>query len=317
MAIGLGKKGLLDTYNWQTILFMTCVWTLGSAVLILLSEKISKFEMGNGVSYILLLNILSSFPFDVFRVQERLVNRENAFASVLFMIIAGVVFLLFIAVAVFLNLSEKRIPIKFSRKSISGGNNDHLPVPLNVCNVMPIIFTGSIFSMISILAAFSKSTILVTITRYLTQSNWFDIKNPIYTIGTILYVILVFFFANFYLDIAFNSDEIAYRLKQQGATVPGIRPGNPTSEYLRKNAKEMKTIGTVIVLILVLGSTLLCNVLNIGVLSIGGTSILIVVNVIIESSKKLKTVAQSVKSTSYYSRNKKGSLFRSKGVKNV
>ena len=193
-----------------------------------------------------------------------------------------------------------------------------MPISLNICNVMPVIFTGSIISMVNIAATFSSNQILLTISKYLSPNNWFITGSLKYTLGCIVYILLAYFFANFYLDIAFNATEIAQRLKAQGATIPGIRPGKPTSEFLHTNAFEMMVLGTGLMLCIVLGASLVCNIFGIGVLSIGGTSILICVNVIIETYKKIKTAAQSVRVQSYYKKkNSRKSLFQMKGVYNV
>ena len=172
--------------------------------------------------------------------------------------------------------------------------------------------------MVNIAATFSSNQILLTISKYLSPNNWFITGSLKYTLGCIVYILLAYFFANFYLDIAFNATEIAQRLKAQGATIPGIRPGKPTSEFLHTNAFEMMVLGTGLMLCIVLGASLVCNIFGIGVLSIGGTSILICVNVIIETYKKIKTAAQSVRVQSYYKKkNSRKTLFQMKGVYNV
>lgn len=317
MAIGFGSRGLLNPYTWWMVLIATCIWTLGASILIILGEKITKLELGNGISYILLFNILSTFPGDMFVIYERF-SYDSAPAVTTFKLLLAVsVFMIFLAGCIYLNLSEKRIEIRFSRKSTINEQSNDLPISLNICNVMPVIFTGSIISMVSIAATFSSNQMLLTIAQYLSPNNWFIAGNLKYSIGCIVYILLSYFFANFYLDIAFNATEIAQRLKTQGATIPGIRPGKPTSEYLHANAFEMMILGTGLMLCIVLGASLVCNIFGIGVLSIGGTSILICVNVIIETYKKLKTAAQSVKVRTYYKKRNKKSLFQMKGVYHV
>jgi len=318
MAVGFGMKGLFITYSLQSVLLATCVWTMGSAILIILSEKITKLDMGNGVSYVLMLNILSALSTDVIVVFERLCINNTMFQIVVCISIVVFAFALLVAVSVFLNVSEKRIAIKFSRKRANEEIVDYLPIPMNICNVMPVIFTGSILGLLSLLSVLTNNNILRTISTYLTQTNWFQLHNLQYTIGVFVYIALVFYFAHFYLDVTFNSDEIAYRLKQQGATIPGIRPGITTAEYLKENANKIMIFGNIIVLAIVLGTVFVCNILNIGILSVGGTSMLIVTNVVIDNYKKIKVTAQSIKSSSYVRTNKKqSSLFRVKGVRHA
>jgi len=318
MAIGFGSRGLLNPYTWWMVLIATSIWTLGASILIIMGEKITKLELGNGISYILLFNILSTFPNDLFVIYERFSYNSKPVTVVFKLTLAIMVFMTFLAGCIYLNLSEKRIQIRFSRKSINNEQGKDLPISLNICNVMPVIFTGSIISMVNIAATFSSNQTLLTISKYLSPNNWFITGSLKYTLGCIVYILLAYFFANFYLDIAFNATEIAQRLKAQGATIPGIRPGKATSEFLHTNAFEMMVLGTGLMLCIVLGASLVCNIFGIGVLSIGGTSILICVNVIIETYKKIKTAAQSVRVQSYYKKkNSKKSLFQMKGVYNV
>lgn len=318
MAVGLGSKGLLNPYTWWMVLIATCIWTLGATILIIMGEKITKLDLGNGISFILLFNILSTFPGDLMVVYERFSYDSKPVVIALKLFWAIAVFMVFLAGCIYLNLSEKRIQIRFSRKNINNEQGKDLPISLNICNVMPVIFTGSIISMVNIAATFSSNQILLTISKYLSPNNWFITGSLKYTLGCIVYILLAYFFANFYLDIAFNATEIAQRLKAQGATIPGIRPGKPTSEFLHTNAFEMMVLGTGLMLCIVLGASLVCNIFGIGVLSIGGTSILICVNVIIETYKKIKTAAQSVRVQSYYKKkNNRKSLFQMKGVYNV
>lgn len=318
MAIGFGSRGLLNPYTWWMVLVATSIWTLGASILIIMGEKITKLELGNGISYILLFNILSTFQNDLFVIYERFSYDSKPAAVAFKLALAVMIFMIFLAGCIYLNLSEKRIQIRFSRKNINSEQGKELPISLNICNVMPVIFTGSIISMVNIAATFSSNQILLTIARYLSPNNWFITGNLKYTLGCIVYILLAYFFANFYLDIAFNATEIAERLKSQGATVPGIRPGKPTAEYLHTNAFEMMVLGTGLMLAIVLGASFVCNIFGIGVLSIGGTSILICVNVIIETFKKLKTTAQSIRARSYYKKkSNRKSLFQMKGVYHV
>lgn len=318
MAIGFGSRGLLNPYTWWMILIATFIWTAGATILIILGERITKMDIGNGISYILLFNILSTFPGDLFVIYKRFSADSVPAALTLKLILAGIVFWVFLAGCIFLNLSEKRVQIRFSRKNISGEQGRTFPISLNICNVMPVIFTSSIISMITIAATFTSNNMLISVAKYLTPTNWFLSGNFKYSLGCLVYIGLAYFFANFYLDIAFNATEIAQRLKTQGATIPGIRPGKPTAEYLRMNAFEMMLFGTGLMLLIVLGASLIYNLCGIGVLSIGGTSILICVNVIIETHKKLKTAAQSARNQSYYRKNDaRKSLFQVKGAYHV
>lgn len=317
MAIGFGSKGLLTPYSWWMVLIATAIWTVGTTLLIFIGEKITKLEFGNGISYILLFNILASFSNDLSVLYQHFIYGNRVVFAIINILIAVFIFALLLAACIYLNLCEKRVPICFSKKMVGNAGSQELPVPLNICNVMPIIFAGSIVSLPAFISVLVDNEVIKTMTMYLSQANWFNPSNLKYSIGCIVYVLLTYFFASFYLCISFNTTEIAQNLKTQGATIPEIRPGQPTIEYLDKIAHKMVWFGTTFMLVIVLVVLLLCNMSGIGMLSIGGTSILICTNVIIESHKKLKTTAQSVESQSYYRRktSRSTSLFVTKGDK--
>lgn len=317
LSIGLGNKGLLEPYTWWMVICSTAIWTAGATVLIFIGEKITKLELGNGISYILLLNILSTFPGDILTLYERFINGQSlpkaaVSAAILFAVIS-----VLIVICILLNTTETAIPMSFSRKMEGVSKKQELPIPLNICSVMPIIFTGSIFSIPTMIAQFFPgATLFKVISPFTNQSQWFNPDNIIHTAGCVPYILLTFFFASFYLEISFNTNELAQNLKSQGATVNGIRPGKPTAEYLHVVASRMAKIGTTIVIAIILTSVGLCNMSGLAMLSIGGTSMLICVNIIIESSKKLKTASISVKNRSRYMKtSRKNRLFIGKGVK--
>ena len=165
-----------------------------------------------------------------------------------------------------------------------------------------------------LLSAFLKNvTWLSEVAKYLNQNYWFNKSDIKYTLGVLVYIVLTYCFTYFYLNINFNVIEIAKNLKQQGAMIPGVRPGKATQDYLEKISTKIAMLGTTYMLLIILISNAICNLNGLGILSIGGTSILICVSVVIESSKILKTAIQSAKSRSYYT-NKKGAAFKLFGV---
>lgn len=301
MTIGFGRRGLLNPYTWWMVILMTGVWTLGAATLMFIGNRITKLELGNGISYILVCNILSTFPRDIQAVYEVFIaNHAFAYKILNSVIVTG--FLLIVIIAcIILSVSEKRIPITFSGKMAGRSGKQGLPIPLNTCGVMPVIFAGSLMSMPILISNFLPNvTWLSEVAKYLNQSQWFNGASPKYTAGVILYLALNYFFASFYLDINFNTIEIAQNLKQQGAVIPGIRPGKPTSDYLYNIAFKVAMIGVTCTVAIILLSNIACVLSGLGILSIGGTSILICVNVIIESSKTIKGAVQSARSKSCY-----------------
>ena len=294
-AIGFGKQGLLNPFNIQTIILSTLIWTIGSGILIFIGEKITKLNLGNGISYILLFNILSTFPNDVFSLKEVFIDGKILAVKLLNIFIILIIFFLLISACVFLSTTEKRIPMTFSRRIGNFENKNYLPIPLNTCGVMPIIFSSSIMSLPMIINIFINNDILSKINNYLNQSNWFNLSNLKYSFGIIIYIGLTYLFTSFYLDINFNVIEISKNLKTQGATISGIRQGNPTTEYLRKITRKLAFIGTTISLLIIISIMILTHSFGISSLSIGGTSILICVSIVLESKKAIQTEIHNAK----------------------
>lgn len=311
MAIGFGTQGLLEPYTWWMVLIMTAIWTSGAAILMVIGNRITKMDIGNGISYILLCNILSTFPSDLLSVYQVFVINRPIGYQVLNSLFAASGLIVLIIACIILSASVRKIPMTFSGKMDGRSPRQDLPVQLNLCGVIPVIFTSSIMSMPILLSSFMHDVEwLAKISRYLNQQNWFNPDSMKYTIGVVPYVLLTYFFTSFYLNVNFNAIEIANNLKQQGAVIPGIRPGKPTQEYIEKIAIRMAMLGATCTLGIILITCAVCNLSGLGALSIGGTSILICVSVIIESSKIFKTAIQSSKSRSFYKKQKgEASLF--------
>ena len=313
MAIGFGSRGLLNPYTWWMVVIMTVVWTAGAGVLMLIGNMITKLELGNGISYILVCNILSTFPGDLFTLYEVLMNGKIIPVQIVIGVIVIAVFAVLVYACVILSTSEHRIKMTFSGKMNGISNKQDLPIPLNTCGVMPIIFSGSIMSLPSLAATFFPNVKWLTVvSRFLNQTYWFRMDSFYYTFGILLYIALTYYFTSFYLEVNFNPTEMANNLKAQSATIPGIRPGKPTSDYIQKVSSKVAMVGTTLMLAIIVLMMIVCNLTNVGTLSIGGTSILICVSVIIESSKSIKTAMQTYRSK-YYER--KGSAFKLLGAK--
>ena len=309
LAIGFGKQGMLRPFTWYTVLLCVFIWTIGSGILIYIGEKITKFNLGNGIS--------SVFPNDILSLKEVFIDNKIPAVQILNGTVISVILIILIFSCIFLSTTEKRIPMIFSRKVNGFTNKNYLPIPLNTCGVMPIIFSSSVMSLPIIIGMFINNNILTTINQYFNQSNWFDFNNLKYTLGAIVYIGLTYLFTLFYLEINFNVYEISQNLKMQGATIAGIRQGNPTSEYLGKITKKLALTGTTISLLIIISIMVLTHSFGISSLSIGGTSILICVAIILESKKAIQTEFDSAKNRSYISSQK--SLFGTslKGGNNV
>lgn len=315
MSLAFGGQGLLDPYTWWMVAITTIVWTAGAGILIFIGTRITKMEVGNGISYILICNILSTFPNDVFNLYSTFILNHEIIYQIINVVLILVFMLGLIAACVVLSISVRKIPMTFSRKMVGGNVKQDLPIPLNTCGVIPIIFSGSIMSLPVLISSFLPNIgWLNEVSKYLNQSYWFNINAIYYTLGVVVYIALTYFFTMFYLSINFNSVEMANNLKVQGAMIPGIRPGKPTADYIEKIASRIAVLGTTFMLAIILITTFICNATGLGTLSIGGTSILICVSVITETEKIFKTALQSEKSRYFY-RNKKGESYSFLGLK--
>lgn len=295
MAIGFGKQGLLLSYKWYNCLIVGLIWGTFALFSIFLGKLIDKKGIGNGISLILFCNIISSLPSDLYILYSKFLINKKIYLNIINLLIILLFILAIFAFALILNNAEKRINIQYSGKysgnQMQRGASSYIPIKLMIMGVMPVIFASSIISLPGIIGSFIKTKdtrIFNIILNYLNVNNWFNINNPIYSVGYILYALLVIFFGYFYTSIAFNTYEVANNLKKSGGTVCGIRPGAPTVEYLNKQTKYLVFIGTAGLLILATIPMIVSGIFNLGNLSFGGTTIIIAVSVIFETKKQLE-----------------------------
>ena len=296
LSIGFGRSGLLYEYNFLSVAVIVICLTAGSTFIMWLGERITEKGVGNGVSIILLINIVSRMPNDF-------VNLFNMFVkgkAVVNMIFAGVIIIAVVVLTtiltILLNDAERRIPVSYAQKVQGrrqvGGNTSHIPLKVNTGNVMPIIFASTLMSIPSIVTNLFnvniKNQVVAKIFEGLNTNYWFRPGYPWAYIGLVLYVALVIFFAYFYTSISFNPMEIANNLKKQGGFVPGIRPGKSTQDYLNKILNYIVIIGA-IGLIIVAIIPIFFNGRFSADVSFGGTSLIIICGVIIETIKQIES----------------------------
>ena len=294
MAVGLGARGLLVSYTPATVAAASVIWSIGAIVLIGISSFLDWMEVGSGISILLCANILSTFPSDVFALRDMFVSGKIPAVAVLNACLIIATFLAILGVCVVLASTSREVPVVNSRKLAGTLDKSSFPIPLNTCSVMPVIFASSIFSLPIILSQFTgtaKDGIPMHIMRCLTTGEWFKPEQPLYTVGAFLYFGLTTLFTYFYLDIGFNPYEIADNLKRSGATIPGIRPGAPTVEYIRKTSTRIALAGNTATTLLILAMHAVCNAYGLGALSIAGTSVIILVGVVIEERRLLASLA--------------------------
>ncbi len=297
MAIGFGRSGYLEEFSVLNVVMMVTALTAGSAVLMWIGERITEKGVGNGISIVLTVNILSRVPEDLMTLYTRFIaNAANVGNAIIAVVVILAVILVTIVLVVFLQDGQRRIPVQYSKKIQGrkqvGGQSTYIPMKVNTSGVIPIIFAQSIMQFPVVIATImgkgDGSGVGSKILHGLSQSNWCNPKEPIYSLGLLVYVVLVIAFAYFYTSITFNPLEIANNMKRQGGFIPGIRPGKPTSDYLTKILNYIVLIGAVGLMIVATIPIIFNGVFSASV-SFGGTSIIIIVGVIIETLKQIES----------------------------
>ena len=263
---------------WAAIVIVL-TFTSGSALIMWLGEQITEYGIGNGISMILFAGIISRFPTSIASTISNVIGGNLKWWVAVLMYLGA---LAIIVLIVFVNDAERRIPVQYAKRVVGrkmyGGQSTHLPMKVNMSGVMPIIFAQSIASLPATIAAFTGHS----------NSGWAQTNTVWYAI---LYFALIIFFAYFYSTIQFNPIEVANNLKKNGGYIPGFRPGKPTSEFIQKVLNKITLFGalylgilaTVPILISVFSKTA-----SLTGLSLGGTSIIIVVGVALETIRAIE-----------------------------
>ena len=296
MAIGFGRQGMIPNMSFLKGIVVVASLTAGSAMLMWLGERITEKGIGNGISIVLTINIVSRIPSDMSLLYENFVKGKTIAKGMLAACIIAVIILFVVVLVLILNGAERRIPVQYSRKMVGrkmmGGQSTNIPLKVNTAGVIPVIFASSIMSFPSIIAQFAGkgngTGIGSEILRGLSSNNWCNPSQIQYSWGLIVYVVLCIFFAYFYTSITFNPLEVADNIKKQGGFIPGIRPGKPTSDYLTKILNYIIFIGAVGLVIVAVIPFFFNGVFGADV-SFGGTSIIIIVGVILETVKQVES----------------------------
>ena len=267
---------------WAAIVIVV-TFTAGSALLMWMGEQITEFGIGNGISIILFSSIVSRFPAGVINLVRRAAAGSLSWIATVLMLLGALAMIVLIVVV---NDAERRIPVQYAKRVVGrkmyGGQSTHLPLKVNMSGVLPIIFAQAIASLPStVITLFGGNT-----------DNWFSRTFNSSTIPyAVLYFLLILFFSYFYATIQFNPVEVANNLKKNGGFIPGYRPGKPTSEFIQKVLNKVTLFGAiylgVIACVPIIISACSKAAANTGI-SLGGTSIIIVVGVAIETVQALE-----------------------------
>ena len=296
MAVGFGRQGLLVEYNFVNAAIVVLTLTAGSAFLMWVGERITEKGIGNGISIVLLINIISRIPSDFVSLYEQFMQGKGLAMAALAALIIIAIILFVIVFVILLQDGQRRIAVQYSqkvqgRKSV-GGQSSHIPLKVNTAGVIPVIFASSLMQFPIIIASFfgkgEGDGIGSQILKGLNSNNWCNPDNLQYSWGLLVCIILTIAFAYFYTSITFNPMEIANNMKKSGGFIPGIRPGKPTVDYLANILKYIIFIGAVGLVIVQVIPFFFNGWLGASV-SFGGTSLIIVVGVVLETLQQVES----------------------------
>ncbi|MBQ1172921.1 MAG: preprotein translocase subunit SecY [Lachnospiraceae bacterium] len=298
MAIGFGNQGLLQgDVEVVDYIVVIAALTAGSAFLMWVGERITEKGVGNGISIVLIINIISRLPSDFANLFDQFVKGASTIAlGVVAAVVIIAVVLGMVVIVVILNGGIRKIPVQYAKKiqgrRTVGGQSSVIPLKVNTAGVIPIIFASSLMEfpiVICQLLNVQGQGFWGEILKGLNSNNWCKPSTPIYSIGLLVYVLLVIFFAYFYTSITFNPLEVSNNIKKSGGFIPGIRPGKPTTEYLNRILKYIIFIGACGLLIIAVIPYVFNGVFGASV-SFGGTSLIIIVSVVLETIKQIESM---------------------------
>ena len=288
------NSGIVEYTDGFAGVFVACVivltFTAGTALIMWMGEQINEKGIGNGISIILFAGIVARLPVTLGTVWQYMqLGMENAAGAGQYLVLAPlflVLFLVVIWVIVFMNESERRIPVQYAKKVVGrkmyGGQSTFLPIKVAMSGVMPVIFASSILAIPQFIQIFWNPTggMGRAILDAFSQTGWLYI---------VLYFLLIVMFAYFYMSIQYNPLEMANNLRQSNGTIPGIRPGKPTADFIAKILSKVTLIGALFLAFVALIPIIYTNVTGMYGLSLGGTSIIIIVGVALETVKQLES----------------------------
>ncbi len=265
-------------------MYVATILTAGTAFLLWLGDQVTQKGIGNGISLIILAGIVATMPSMFITAFKELITKGEfaLWLGILLFVLFVIVYFLIIVGVIFVELAERKIPIQYANKSTSAyGNQSFMPIKVNTAGVMPVIFASSLLAIPATIAQLVKNEKFINfVNNYLTYTK---------PVGFIIFVALIFFFAYFYTYIQLKPEDLAKNLKENGGFIPGVRPGKDTEKYISNVLSKLTIIGGVF-LVIIAGLPIIFSSLS-GVSSavtIGGTSLLIVVGVALETYKQLE-----------------------------
>jgi preprotein translocase subunit SecY len=276
------EQKVIPDESIMAIGLMIITMTAGTGVIMWMAELITERGVGNGMSLLIFTSIIAGFPSSMISIW----GGRNGAANALTVII---VFIIVIALITFVEQSQRRIPVQYAKRMVGrrtlGGSSTYIPIKINMAGVIPVIFSSSLLSLPTMVAQFDReSGWSIWMQRYLSSTSWVYLA---------LYALLTIFFCFFYTSITFNPEEVADNMKKYGGFIPGIRAGRPTAEYLRYVVNRITTPGSIYLAIVALIPSILFIAINVNNnLPFGGTTLLIIVGVGLDTVKQIESQLQ-------------------------
>lgn len=265
---------------YMTIVVIALSLTAGTAFLMWLGEQITDRGIGNGISLIIFAGIVSRLPLIVIQTYQRLRVGEISIFSLLAVLVLSIIV---IAGMIFVSEGERRVPVQYAKRVVGrkmyGGASTHIPLKVNQAGVIPVIFATSLLMLPQTIGQFWQNRILQKIANFFTLGTWS---------GTILAALLIIFFSYFYTAITVNPIELADNMRKNGGFIPGIRPGRPTAGYIERIMSRITLVGALFLAAIVALPYILEGVVGMNI-GIGGTSLLIVIGVALETMKQIES----------------------------
>ena len=295
MAVGFGRQGYLIDFNALSVICSVATLTAGSAFLMWVGERITEKGIGNGISIVLVINMISRMPQDLSTLFNQFVFGKAPATAILAAVIIFAIIVAMVVLVIILNDGVRKIPVQYANKvqgrKMVGGQTSNIPLKVNTSGVIPVIFAQSLLQfpiIISSFAGYQGTGVWSEILKYLNSGYWCNPKQLKYTIGLLVYIALIIFFAYFYTSITFNPLMIADNMKKQGGFIPGIRPGKPTSDYLNNVLNYIVFVGAIGLTVIAVLPYIFSGVFGASI-SFGGTSLIIIVSVVLETMKQVES----------------------------
>lgn len=283
IILGLGPQAILASETpWFSYMTIILCLTAGTALIMWIGERINENGIGNGISLIIFISIISRMPAQIF------VEFQNVIAgngSIWALVITGILALVVITGITFVDLGERRIPVQYAKRVVGrktyGGQSTYVPMKINQSGVLPLIFAMTLIQFPGMIAQFWPDSQF-----YLDYNQVMGSGSALYTI---VYALLILFFTYFYSQIAFNPVDVAKNMQQYGGFIPGIRPGKPTSDYLAQKLSRITFFGAIFLAVVAAVPTLMQSSSGGVQQMFGATSLLIMVSVALETTKQLES----------------------------